>query len=232
MTFIISEIGVNWDGDFDLLREMMSVSKSAGCDAVKFQAYNEDIVKTHPENQRLMKSTITSKNIEKIDQIAKDVGIEWFATPMYDEIVDVLEPFVKRFKIREFDGRKIVENQQSSVFDKILKTNKEIIISSQKPPKNCKYYGKSNIKWLYCVPKYPADLTDLDFSHLDEFGGYSNHVPKIIAPLTSAILGAKIIEVHITSNKQKNFIDNNVSFDFEELNSLVKLIRDAEKIKR
>lgn len=232
MTFIISEIGVNWDGDFELLREMMSVSKSAGCDAIKFQAYNEDIVKAHPENQRLMKSTITSKNIERIDQIAKDVGIEWFATPMYDDIVDILEPFVKRYKIREFDGRKIVDNQQSSIFDKILNTNKEIIISSQKSPKNCKYYGKSNTKWLYCVPKYPADLADLDFSNLCEFDGYSNHVPKIIAPLTSAILGAKFIEVHITSNKQKNFIDNNVSFDFEELNILVKLIRDAEKIKQ
>lgn len=232
MIFIIAEIGVNWDGDFELLREMMSNSKSAGCNSVKFQAYNEEIVKAHPENLRLMKSTITPKNIERIDDIAKDVGIEWFATPMYDDIIDVLEPFVKRFKIREFDGRKIIENQQSNIFDKILKTNKEIIISSQKSPKNCKYYGKSNIKWLYCVPKYPADLTDVDFSHLNEFDGYSNHVPKIIAPLTSAILGSKIIEIHITSDRQKNFIDNNVSFDFKELDMLVKLIREVEKIKR
>lgn len=232
MVFVISEIGVNWDGDFDLLRNMMVNSKTVGCNAVKLQAYNEDLIKTHPENQRLMKSTITSKNIEKIDQIAKDIGIEWFATPMYDDIIDILDPFVKRFKIREFDGRKIIENQQSNLFAKILKTNKEIIISSQKSPKNCKYYGKSNIKWLYCVPKYPANLTDMDLSNLNEFDGYSNHIPKIIAPLTSVILGAKIIEVHITSNKNKDFIDNNVSFDFTELDNLLKLIREVEKIKR
>ena len=231
MTFIIAEIGVNWDGDFEILKKIMNNSKSIGCNAVKFQAYNEEIVKAHPENQRLMKSAVTKNNIEKIDQVAKDAGIEWFATPMYEAAVDLLEPYVSRYKIREFDGRNIVENKQSDILEKILKTNKELIISSQKSPKNCKIYGKSNIKWLYCVPKYPADLQDLDFTNLKEFDGYSNHVQEIIAPLTAAILGAHIIEIHITPSKEKNFIDNNVSFDFEELRSLVSLIRKAEKIK-
>jgi sialic acid synthase SpsE len=231
MTFIIAEIGVNWDGDFEILKKLMNHSKSVGCDAVKFQAYNEEIVKAHPENQRLMKSAISLKNIEKVDQLARETGIEWFATPMYEDAVDLLEPYVKRFKIREFDSRNIVENKQSKILEKILRTDKEIIISSQKSPKNSTQYGKSNIKWLYCVPKYPASLQDLDFSKLGEFDGYSNHVPQIIAPLTAAILGAKIVEVHITPSKQKNFIDNNVSFDLEELKNLVSLIRDSEKIK-
>jgi len=232
MTFIVAEIGVNWDGDFELLKKMMNSCKSADCNAVKFQAYNEDLIKIHPQKDRLLKSNVTQKNIEQIDRIVKDVGLEWFATPMYPEIVEILDPFVKRFKIREFDGRKIVENEYSELFEKILETNKEIIISSQKSPKNCNYYGKPNIKWLYCIPKYPSNLSDLDFSNLSDFDGYSNHVPKIIGPLSSVILGAKIIEIHITSNKQQDFIDNNVSFDFDELHNLVKLIRESEKIKR
>lgn len=231
MTFIIAEIGVNWDGDFEILKKLMKYSKSVGCNAVKFQAYNEEIVKAHPENHRLMKSAISQKNIEEVDQVGRKIGIEWFATPMYVEAVDFLEPYVKRFKIREFDGRNAVENKQSKILERILETNKEVIISSQKSPKNSRLYGKSNIKWLYCVPKYPSNLQDLDFSALSEFDGYSNHVPKIIAPLTAVIRGAKIIEVHITPSKQKNFIDNNVSFDFIELKNLVSFIRDFEKIK-
>jgi sialic acid synthase SpsE len=231
LAFIVAEIGVNWDGDFSLLQKMMNSSKKCGCDAVKFQAYNKKIVEAHPENARLMKSTITSENIEKIDSIAKEVGIEWFATPMYLEAVDLLNPYVKRFKMREFDGRKIVQNQNSELFEKVLNTKKEIIISSEKSPIESKYYKNSNIKWLYCVPKYPCELFEIDFSFLNKFDGYSNHSPKIIAPLTSAILGAKIIEIHVTMDKKQNFIDNNVSFDFEDLEKLIKLIKESEKIK-
>jgi len=232
MAFIVAEIGVNWDGDFEILEKMMKTSKEVGCNAVKFQAYNEEIVKDHPESQRLMKSSITKENIEKVEQLAKKIGIEWFATPMYDEAVDLLKPYVKRFKVREFDGRKIIDDEKSSLFEELIESGKELIVSSQKSPKNCKYYGKSRIKWLYCVPKYPCELSDVDFTNLKEFDGYSNHVPKIIAPLTSAILGAEIIEIHITPDKNQGYIDNNVSFDLEELKILVNLIKQLEEIKR
>jgi sialic acid synthase SpsE len=53
-----------------------------------------------------------------------------------------------------------------------------------------------------------------------------------MAPLTAAILGAEIIEVHITSDKTKNFFDNNVSFDYNELEYLLKLIRVSEDIRK
>ena len=53
MVFVIAEIGVNWDGDFDLLEEMVSKAKEYGCNAVKFQAYNQELVKEHPEYKRL-----------------------------------------------------------------------------------------------------------------------------------------------------------------------------------
>ena len=196
MAFIVAEIGVNWDGDFEILEKMMKTSKEVGCNAVKFQAYNEEVVKDHPESQRLMKSSITKENIEKVEELAKKIGIEWFATPMYDEAVDILKAFVNRFKILEFYGIKIIKIEKSSIFEKLMESGKELIVSSQKSPKNSKYYGDPKIKWLYCVPKYPCELSQIDFSNLNEFDGYSNHVPKIIAPLTSAILGAEIIEIN------------------------------------
>ena len=66
MIFVVAEIGVNWDGDFSLVEKMMSESKKAGCNAVKFQAYNQEIVKNHPEKNRLLKSAISQENIAKI----------------------------------------------------------------------------------------------------------------------------------------------------------------------
>lgn len=232
MSFIIAEIGVNWDGDLSLAEDMMIHAKKYGCDAVKFQSFNKSIIGNHPEYERLIKTSISESNVKKINELSEIIGIEWFCTPMYVEAVDFLDPYVKRFKIREFDGRQLLENKTTDLFEKILATGKEIIISSQHSLENSKFYNHPKIKWLYCVPKYPCSLEDLDFSELGKFDGFSNHCPQIIAPLSAAILGAEIIEMHITSSKTKNFVDNNVSFDYDELKEVVRLIRLSEKIKR
>ena len=232
MTFIVAEIGVNWDGNIVLLEEMISKAKELGCDAVKFQSFNKDVLENHPESLRLLKSSISKNNVEKVNNIAKKVGIEWFCTPMYPEAVDILEPYVNRYKIRFGDGRILLENKTFELFDRILETKKEIIISSQASLCDCKYYGNPSLKWLYCVPKYPCSFTDLNFNYISDFNGFSNHCPRILAPLTAAILGAEIIEIHLTSDKSKDFIDNVVSFDYNELKQLNQLIRDSEKIKK
>jgi sialic acid synthase SpsE len=231
MSFLVGEIGVNWDGNLILLKEIMKKSKEIGINAVKFQAFNDKNIKGHPESKRLLKSAISESNVKEVNQIASDLNLEWFCTPMYPEAVDFLEPFVKKFKIRHSDGVKIVNGEYSELFEKILKTDKEIIISSQKNPNGSKFFQNPKIKWLYCVPKYPCELEELNFKDLKNFNGFSNHCPKIIAPLTASILGAKIIEIHLTPNKSMNFIDNNVSFDYNEIKELIRMIKLSEKIK-
>ncbi len=67
---------------------------------------------------------------------------------------------------------------------------------------------------------------------MKNFDGYSNHCPNMIAPITSVILGGKILEIHVTLDKLENHIDNPVSFDFNELKKLVQLIRNSEKIRK
>lgn len=232
MSFIIAEIGVNWDGDISLAEDMMIHAKDSGCDAVKFQSFNKSIIGNHPEYEKLIKTSISESNVKKINELSQTIGIEWFCTPMYVEAIEFLDPYVKRFKIREFDSRQLLENKTTELVEKVLETNKEVIISSQHSLENSKLYNHPKIKWLYCVPKYPCSLEEIDFSGLDKFDGFSNHCPQIIAPLSAAILGAEIIEMHITSSKTKNFFDNNVSFDYDELEEVVRLIRLSEKIKR
>ena len=227
MVFLVAELGVNWNGDFELVQKMMLNAKTLGCSAVKFQAFNETILGNHPQLSLLMKSAITEENIERVDQIANDIGIEWFCTPMYPEAVAFLNPFVKRFKIRELDGRVLLKDQQTPLTEAVINTDKEIFVSSEKSPEFCKYYHNSNIKWMYCVPKYPCSLDEIDFKEISNFHGYSNHCTDITAPVTAAILGAEIIEVHVTADKTKDYVDNNISFDFSELKLL---INEIEKL--
>jgi len=232
MIFVVAEIGVNWDGNFELVKEMMQNAKNAGCNAVKFQAFQDETVKEHPEYLRLMKSSISRTNIDMINSIASSVGIEWFCSPMYVEAIDFLDSYVKRFKIRLFDGKQLFENKESDLVNQVLKTGKQVIISSQISPRTTPYFVNKQISWLYCVPKYPCSLEEINFENIKDFNGYSNHCPNFIAPLTAATLGAEIIEIHITSDKSKNFVDNNVSFDYNELENLVGLIRMMETIEK
>lgn len=228
MTEIIAEIGINWDGDFNLLNEMIEKSKEAGCDLVKLQAFERATTNNHPQTERLLKSSVTSHNIEKINDIARSNNIEWFCTPMYLDAVKLLEPYVNRFKIREIDARKLTNGESTEMIDLIINTKKSIIASSEKIPKK-NDLNKKRIKWLYCIPKYPCNYNEINFQKMKNFDGFSNHCPVINAPINAAKNGAEIIEVHITSNKKSDFIDNNVSFDYEQLSELVSEIRNFEK---
>ena len=230
MVFLVAEFGVNWDGNFDILKKMLSSSKDVGFDAVKFQAFKEDMVKDHPEKERLLKTSITQENISKIDSMAKFFDIEWFCTPMYVEAVDFLDPFVSRYKIREFDGRTLLKNKSTPLFKKISDTKKEILISTQQIPSQI-FKQNSRIKWLYCIPKYPCNIEELDFTFFQNFHGYSNHCNNPLALIIPSILGAEIIEVHVTLSKFENYVDNNVSFDFNEMKEIIRSIRTIEKIK-
>jgi len=230
MVFITAEIGVNWDGNFELVEKMMLDAKNANCDAVKFQAFNEKMVKDHPEKDRLLKTSISKDNIEQINSISKKIGIEWYCTPMYEEAIDFLDPFVNRYKIRYGDSLDLHNKINSKLISKVLETGKQTIISSQKSPKNLQNYD--NVKWLYVVPKYPCPMDELDFSYISDFDGYSNHCLDYLAPLSAVILGASMIEIHVTSDKNKNFIDNQVSFNPEEVTMLVDLIRRSQKLQK
>ena len=71
-------------------------------------------------------------------------------------------------------------------------------------------------------------MNDINFNQITNFNGYSNHCPEIIAPLTAVNFGAQIIEVHISDDKSKDYFDNNVSFNYTDLNEIIKTIRSAE----
>jgi len=232
LVFITAEIGVNWEGDFILLEKMMGDAKNAGCDAVKLQAFNEKIVSEHPKKSRLLKSSVSRDNIEQINSISKKMNIEWYCTPMYPDAIDFLDSFVKRYKIRYNDSLPLHENKTTPLISKALETEKQIIVSTQRSPKQLELYNNNNVKWLYVVPKYPCSINELDFSNLSDFDGFSNHCIHFLAPLSAVMLGAKMIEIHVTSNKDKDFIDNPVSFDTSETEKLITLIRYAEKMRR
>ena len=93
MTYIIAEIGINHNGDLEIAKELVVHAKSAGCDAVKFQKREIDIVYTKDflneprkspwgTTQRDQKEGLefSLEDFDKLDIFCKNIGIDWFAS--------------------------------------------------------------------------------------------------------------------------------------------------------
>ena len=106
MSFIVAEIGVNWDGDFQIAEKMIKKAKTTGCDAVKFQKRTVEIVYTAEELAKSRESVFGDTNGDlkrglefgekeytEIDQYCKEKDILWFASPWDEGSVDFLAKF-------------------------------------------------------------------------------------------------------------------------------------------
>ena len=143
---------------------------------LKLQAFDRATINDNPETERLLKSSVNEDNIEKIDSISKNAEIEWFCTPMYPGAVKMLDPFVRKFKIRELDARPFSKNNSSELIDSVLDTKKPVIVSSQIP---IMIKTTSNIQYLYCIPKYPCKMEEIEFEKLKKSVATTKNVEKI-----------------------------------------------------
>ena len=90
---IVAEIGINHNGDMNIVKRLIEVAKEAGCDAVKFQkrsvekVYSKEILDSPRESpwgktQRDQKNglELSLDDYHEINKHCKDQDIKWFAS--------------------------------------------------------------------------------------------------------------------------------------------------------
>ncbi|MGH7541870.1 MAG: N-acetylneuraminate synthase family protein, partial [Gemmatimonadota bacterium] len=105
-SFVVAEIGINHNGDIDLVRKLISAAVTAGCDAVKFQKRTVDVVYSREELERPRESPYGTTNgdlkrgleldhdaFSAIDEYCGMLGIAWFSSCWDQASVDILEQF-------------------------------------------------------------------------------------------------------------------------------------------
>ena len=105
-TFIISEIGINHNGDMKLVKQLIEESHKAGADAVKFQKRDISLVYSKEELAKYRESPwgttnyeqkkgleLTLENYQEINEYCKALKIEWFASAWDLESIDFLDKF-------------------------------------------------------------------------------------------------------------------------------------------
>ena len=95
---------------------------------------------------------------------------------------------------------------------------------------------RKNIVILHCTTEYPAPYQEVNLNAIKTLResfkvsvGYSDHTEGIIIPIAATAIGAKIIEKHLTLDKNLSGPDHKASLNPEEFAEMVKSIRIIEE---
>ena len=253
-TYIIAEIGINHQGDINIAKKLIDIAAAAGCDAVKFQKRNPDICvpeeqKSKPrswqgENMTYLeykyKIEFGKKEYDEINRYCKQQNIAWSASP-WD--LDSLE------FLMQYDLPFIKLPSAMLTNDELLKackeTNKKVIISTGMSTLEDiehavdildGYERKHLYAVLHCNSTYPAPLNELNLSAIQTLKnkfqcevGYSGHELTLGTTVSSVLLGATILERHITLDRNMEGSDHSGSVTPHGLFKLVSGVRELEE---
>jgi len=243
--FVTAEIGINHNGDLDIAKKLIDMAFFAGCDAVKFQKRTVEDVYTPEELARPRENPFGptngdlkrglefgKKEYKEIDKYCKQKNIMWFASPWDIKSVDFLEKFnVPCYKIASasLTDDKLLRHIKSKKKPIILSTG----MSTIKQIKHAvKVLGNNNLIILHCTSTYPSDLKELNLNVIPWMKktfncpiGYSGHEANLAASLMTAVLGACIIEKHITLDRAMWGSDQAASIGPNGLNRMVRDIK-------
>jgi len=230
---IISECGINHNGNMRIAEQMIIESKRFGADVAKFQLFNaERLIDTNPTLPDYNKDWVRRTELSKDDlvflsKLCKVYNIEFMSSVFSPELVEWLEDVgVERYKIPKWLSTDWQLNK------KVMSTGKEIIVSGDARISN---WSIPKSKWLYCVPNYPTVLGDIEFSHnmfRYVFDGFSDHTTGVSAAIHAMAIGARIIEKHFTLDFSMEGPDHRCSAEETEMRMICKMRDDIEILRR
>ncbi len=251
--YIVAEIGQNHNGSIDLAKQLIDLAVDAGANAVKFQkrdmsseltkaAFDKpydnpnSFGKTYGEHRLALE--LNEEQHKELKEYAQARGITYFVTPTDIPSVEMMERLdVPFYKVASRDLTNL------PLLKRLAKTRKPVIISTgmaslEDIDDALEILGKDrkDIIILQCISQYPADLERVNLKVMDtlkqKYGkitGYSDHTTGMVAAVTASVLGASVIEKHITLNKAMKGSDHAGSAEKDEFMQMIKCIRDARK---
>ena len=211
---IISEIGINHNGDFRKIEELIRQSAIGGADYAKFQLY--DSIRVFGDESR-KKNEFTFQQVRQVKDICDVHGIEFFASVFDEEKIDWCEALdVNLYKIA---SRTVVKEPE--LCEKIIDTGKLVYVSLGMWENHWLPFGRKNVKYFNCISKYPTSFLDLEKFHFDEdIVGLSDHSYGPDYALYNIAHGAQVVEKHFTLNKGMKGNDHIGSMDLAELKTI------------
>lgn len=245
--YVVAEIGINHNGSLTLVKELIDAAVECGCDAVKFQKRTVEVVYSLEELARPRESPFGTTNGDlkrglefgfeeyaEIDRYVRQKGIAWFASCWDEGSVDF---------IAQFDPPVFKIASASLTDDNLLrhhrKYGKPIILSTGMSEMKLiehavRVLGQDNLILLHCTSTYPAKPEELNLNAIEILRekfqvpvGYSGHEVGFSTSYAAAVLGACLIERHLTLDRAMWGSDHAASM---EPQGMKKLVRDIKEL--
>ena len=249
--YIIGEIGINHNGDLEVVKDLIDMASEAGADAVKFQkrtidaVYPKEMLDESRESpwgttQREQKEGLEFglQEYREIDDYCKTQGIDWFASAWDIESQKFLQQFSLKYnKVASAmlvyeDLLELIASEKKHTFISTGLCDMEDIVKAVEIFKaaDCPF------ELMHCVSTYPTKTEDANLNVIntlrDTFKcdiGYSCHDSGALAlSFAAAALGITSLERHITLDRAMYGSDQAASIELSGFHALVSGVRKIE----
>ena len=249
--FVISEIGINHNGDLEIAKKLIEKSKRAGADAVKFQKREIDLVYSKEELDKQRKSPFgnttreqkfglefNEKEYDEIDNYCKKIKIDWFASAWDLKSFEFLKKY--NLSYNKIASAMIVDLK---LLKEVAKQKKYTFISTgmssyKEIDPAIKIFRDENCPFelMHCISKYPFEAKYASLNLIDVLRkrykcdvGYSGHeISGLAITYAATALGATSIERHITLDRTMYGSDQAASMTISGFEEMVGGIRTIE----
>lgn len=247
-TFITAEVGINHNGELELAKALIDSAVVAECDAVKFQKRTVEVVYSPEELAKPRENPFGPTNgdlkrglefgheqYEEIDRYCREQGIACFASCWDVGSVDFIE---------QFDPPCYKIASACLTDDELLRhhrrTGRPILLSTgmsrlEQIDHAVAVLGQENLVILHATSSYPSRPEELNLKMIprlieryDVPIGYSGHEVGLYTTLSAMVLGACVLERHITVDRAMWGSDQAASVEPQGFTRLVKDVRAVE----
>ena len=246
-TYIISEIGINHNGNMELAKELIKQSYDAKANAVKFQKRTIESVYTKEELDKYRESPWGTTNrqqkyglefsirqYKELESYTYNLGMDFIVSCWDINSVDLVE---ENLNIKYHKVASAMATDKAFL-EKINSTGKPTILSTgmcTEEQIKAAINTLTNVKIvLACTSTYPTDVLEINLKHILTLKknypnikvGFSNHYNGFVACVAAVTLGAECVEFHITKDRTVYGSDQAASIQNSSL--LIDGIRNVE----
>lgn len=257
-TWFVADIGANHDGSLERAKDLISLAKGSGADAVKFQNFRAPkIVSRYGFESlggKLAHQAAWKKSVYDTYQDASvpwdwtphlksycdKVGIVYLSTPYDLEAVNMLDPYVDAFKIGSGDitWTEMLEKVASKGKPVMLSTGASDMADVQRAMMVIRSRNRQLVL-MQCNTNYTGSTENyrhINLNVLRTYGvmfpdvvlGLSDHTPTSSTVLGAIALGARVIEKHFTDDNTREGPDHKFALTPDSWKAMVQAARELE----
>jgi N-acetylneuraminate synthase len=239
--FVIAEIGINHEGEYEKAIQLVDAAVKAGVDCVKFQCHitEAEMIKTDMKPGKISdeklwdiikRCELTKEEEKNVKKYCESKGVIYLCTPFSREAADQLEALdVVGFKIGsgECNNIPLLKHIARKKKPIILSTGMNDLASIRESVRAIRSLG-CPLMLMHCTSEYPTPYEHVRLGAIQqlkkELGlqiGLSDHSLGIFTCLGAVALGATALEKHFTISRSWPGPDCPISLEPNELTYLV-----------